>query len=96
VLTEDATVFEAVARMLHFGFDHIPMVRHGMPVGIVARQDFLRLTLRLSSHWPQDLQRELGDLGTRTKTPATSDADSVRELGTADTARGPARRPRAT
>jgi len=53
VLTEDATVVEAVAKMLHLGFDHIPVVRHGVPVGIVAREDLLRLTLRLLSGWPR-------------------------------------------
>lgn len=48
-LGEGATVLEAIAKMLHFGFDHIPVVRHGVPVGVVARYDLLRLTLRLLS-----------------------------------------------
>ncbi len=43
---------EAIAKMLHFGFDHIPVVRHGVPVGMVAREDLLRLALRLLSGSP--------------------------------------------
>jgi CBS domain-containing protein len=35
--------------MLHLGFDHIPVVRQGVPVGVVAREDLLRLMLRLLS-----------------------------------------------
>jgi CBS domain-containing protein len=47
VFTEDATVVEVVAKMLHLGIDRIPVVHNGVPVGIVARADILRLVLRL-------------------------------------------------
>jgi CBS domain-containing protein len=47
-LTEEASILEAGAKMLHLGFDHIPVVRHGVPVGVVAREDLLRLMLRSS------------------------------------------------
>jgi CBS domain-containing protein len=57
VLFEDSTVSEAAAKMLHFGFDHIPVVRHGKPVGIVAREDLLRLALRSFSTGLSDVDR---------------------------------------
>lgn len=56
--TEDGTVVEAVAKMLHLGIDRIPVVHQGVPVGIVTRQDILRLVLRLLSGWPQDVGHE--------------------------------------
>jgi CBS domain-containing protein len=67
VLPEDASVVEAVAKMLHLGFDHIPVVRDGVPVGIVAREDLLRLTLKLLSGGPPDAQRALGAAAATTR-----------------------------
>jgi CBS domain-containing protein len=58
VFTEDQTVVDAVAKMLHLGIDRIPVVRHGVPVGIVARADILRLALRLLSGWPPNVGHE--------------------------------------
>lgn len=52
-LEEGATVVEAIAKMLHLGFEHIPVVRDGVLVGIVARQDVLALTLRLLTDDPR-------------------------------------------
>ena len=60
-LTEDASVVEAVAMMLHLGIDHIPVVRQGVPVGIVAREDVLRLTLRWLAGWALDVESEVTD-----------------------------------
>jgi CBS domain-containing protein len=57
-LTADATVVEAVAKMLHLGIDRIPVVHCGVPVGIAAREDILRLVLRLLSGWSPDAGRE--------------------------------------
>jgi CBS domain-containing protein len=57
--TEDAAVVEAVAKMLHLGLGHVPVVRHGVPVGVVAREDILRLALRLlSGPWPREVRHE--------------------------------------
>ncbi len=40
----EATPVEDLAReMLRYDIDHIPVVREGMPIGIVARHDFLRM-----------------------------------------------------
>jgi CBS domain containing-hemolysin-like protein len=88
VLTEDATVLEAVAKMLHLGFDHIPVVRHGVPVGIVAREDLLRLTLRLLSGCPRDAEHEHAGTGARRQTAAASavpDAGMPLQSGTTRT-----------
>jgi CBS domain-containing protein len=40
---EDTPVEEMARQMLCYDIDHIPVVREGMPVGIVARHDFLRI-----------------------------------------------------
>ncbi len=41
---EEETPVEELARlMLRYDIDHIPIVRDGMPVGLVARHDFLRM-----------------------------------------------------
>jgi CBS domain-containing protein len=76
VLTEDDTVMEAVAKMLHLGFDHLPVVRQGVPVGIVSRDDLLRLTLRLLSGWSRDGEREVADSGAGTRAVACGEGDT--------------------
>jgi CBS domain-containing protein len=44
----DNTPLEEIARlMLRYDIDHIPVVRDGVPVGIVARHDFLRMIVDL-------------------------------------------------
>ncbi len=40
---EDTLVEELARQMLRYDIDHIPVIYDGMPVGIVARHDFLRL-----------------------------------------------------
>jgi CBS domain-containing protein len=40
---EDTPVEEMASQMLRYDIDHIPVVRDGVPVGIVARHDFLRM-----------------------------------------------------
>ncbi len=40
---EDTSVEELARQMLRYDIDHIPVIYDGMPVGIVARHDFLRL-----------------------------------------------------
>jgi CBS domain-containing protein len=39
---EDAPTKEMARLMLRYDIDHIPVVRDGLPVGMVARHDFLR------------------------------------------------------
>ena len=43
---EDTPVEEVVRQMLRCDIDHIPVVRDGVPIGIVARHDFLRMIAR--------------------------------------------------
>jgi CBS domain-containing protein len=45
-VTEDQPVDEAVRRMCDGNVHRLPVVRHGVPVGMVTRQDLLRLMLR--------------------------------------------------
>jgi CBS domain-containing protein len=40
---EDTQVEEMARLMLRYDIDHIPIVREGVPLGIVARHDFLRM-----------------------------------------------------
>jgi CBS domain-containing protein len=47
--TEDSAVDELARLMLRYDIDHIPIIRDGVPVGIVARHDFLRLIAGESS-----------------------------------------------
>jgi CBS domain-containing protein/DNA-binding CsgD family transcriptional regulator len=70
VLHEDSSVAEAVAKMLHLGFGHIPIVRHGMPVGIVARGDILRLTQRLLCGVSPEEEHQPRETGARTQATA--------------------------
>ena len=41
--TEETPLEEMARLMLRYEIDHIPVVRDGVPVGIVARHDFLRM-----------------------------------------------------
>ncbi len=41
--TEECGLDEMARLMLRYDIDHIPIVRDCVPVGIVARHDFLRL-----------------------------------------------------
>jgi CBS domain-containing protein len=41
--TEVTPVEELARAMLRYDIDHIPIVRDGMPIGMVARHDFLRM-----------------------------------------------------
>jgi nucleotide-binding universal stress UspA family protein/predicted transcriptional regulator len=43
VATEDEPVQQALTRMLHHQIDHMPVVRAGVPVGMLARFDLIRL-----------------------------------------------------
>jgi len=40
---EDTPVEEIARNMLRYDIDHIPIIRDGVPVGLVARHDFLRM-----------------------------------------------------
>jgi CBS domain-containing protein len=41
--TEETPVEEIARAMLRYDIDHIPIVRDGMPIGMVARHDYLRM-----------------------------------------------------
>ena len=44
VTASDDTPVEEIARaMLRYDIDHIPVIRDGMPIGMVSRHDFLRM-----------------------------------------------------
>jgi CBS domain-containing protein len=47
---EDTPVEELARQMLRYDIDHIPVVRDGVPVGIVARHDFLRMIAGEAKH----------------------------------------------
>jgi len=40
--TEDTPLQEVANQMLRYDIDHVPVVRDGVPVGMVSRHDFLR------------------------------------------------------
>jgi CBS domain-containing protein len=40
---EDTPVDEIARNMLRYDIDHVPIVRDGVPIGLVARHDFLRM-----------------------------------------------------
>jgi CBS domain-containing protein len=42
--TEETPVEEIARSMLRYDIDHIPIVRDGMPIGMVSRHDFLRMS----------------------------------------------------
>ncbi len=41
--TEETPLEELARLMLRYDIDHIPVVRDGVPVGMIGRHDFLRL-----------------------------------------------------
>ncbi len=41
--TEETPVEDLAGAMLRYDIDHIPVVRDGMPIGMVSRHDFLRM-----------------------------------------------------
>jgi CBS domain-containing protein len=43
---EETPLEEVAQQMLRYDIDHIPVVRDGVPVGIVSRHDFLRMIAR--------------------------------------------------
>lgn len=45
-VTEEDDLEEVVIKMLKHDFNHIPVVRDGVPVGMVARHDLLKLILQ--------------------------------------------------
>jgi acetoin utilization protein AcuB len=42
-LAEDASIGEALSRFVEGGFRHLPVVRDGVPVGVVSDRDMRRL-----------------------------------------------------
>jgi len=46
--TEETPVEEIARSMLRYDIDHIPVVRDGMPIGMVARHDYLRMIAGIS------------------------------------------------
>lgn len=101
-LDEGASVVEAIARMLHLGFDHIPVVRDEIPVGIIARTDLLRFALRLLTGDPRTVGRERVKVGPRPWAtaedgsgahPQTRGSDSRDRLAGAGDGAGRARNP---
>jgi CBS domain-containing protein len=41
--TDDTPVEDVARAMLRYDIDHVPIVREGMPIGMVSRHDFLRI-----------------------------------------------------
>jgi len=41
--SEDSPVDSVARKMLRYGIDHVPIVRDGVPVGMISRHDFLRM-----------------------------------------------------
>ena len=41
--SEDTPIAEIAREMLRYDIDHVPVVREGLPIGMVARHDFLRM-----------------------------------------------------
>lgn len=48
--TEDTPVEEIARAMLRYDIDHVPVVRDGMPIGMVSRHDFLRMIAGVPTH----------------------------------------------
>jgi CBS domain-containing protein len=44
-VTEEVGVDEVIKEMLKHDYHHIPVVRDGVPVGIVTRHDILKMAL---------------------------------------------------
>ena len=53
---EDDSIEEAIRRMCESNVHRLPVVRDGVPVGIVSRQDLLRLMMRAKSAPDSSLQ----------------------------------------
>lgn len=49
-VTEGQTMDDVIALMLRHDINRIPVVRDGVPVGMVARHDLLRMLVRNQSH----------------------------------------------
>ncbi|GBD37973.1 Inosine-5'-monophosphate dehydrogenase [bacterium HR37] len=47
--SEEEEIEEAVEKMLKYDFNHLPVVRDGVPVGMLSRHDLLKLILRNKS-----------------------------------------------
>jgi CBS domain-containing protein len=47
---EDTPIEDLARQMLRYDIDHIPVVSDGVPVGIVARHDFLRMIAGEAKH----------------------------------------------
>ena len=45
-LTEDDLIEEAVKKLLSYDISRIPVVRNGIPIGIVSQHDLLKLMIR--------------------------------------------------
>jgi CBS domain-containing protein len=45
-VSEDDPIEEAVRKLLSYDINHVPVVREGVPVGIVARHDLLNLMIK--------------------------------------------------
>ena len=48
--TEETPVAEVAGNMLRYDIEHIPVVRDGVPVGIVSRHDLLRMIVQQAEH----------------------------------------------
>ena len=49
-VSEDASVEEVIEQMLYRDINHVPVVRDGIPVGIVSRHDLLRMMVAGTEH----------------------------------------------
>ena len=51
--TEETPIEEVARAMLRYDIDHVPVIRDGMPIGMVSRHDFLRMIAGgpKSAHW---------------------------------------------
>jgi CBS domain-containing protein len=57
---ESEPVQQALERMLQNGVGHLPVVRHGVPVGMLARHDLLLLAARI---WESGDEKPVGEAG---------------------------------
>ncbi len=48
--TEETPVAEVAGQMLRYNIEHIPVVRNGVPAGIVSRHDLLRMIVQQTEH----------------------------------------------
>lgn len=70
-VTEDATLEDVLRQMLRHDINHVPVLRDGIPVGMVARHDLLRLMLcsvaEITQPCPED--RDIAELAAETTGP---------------------------